>query len=97
MAKTKLDNKQPVTDGTKQMILKVDSTTHHWIKTIAEQTDTTQPNVVNLILSEAIKNEPTEYINRIKKVNAKQELQKIEEEIKTKEAERKRLTEVLKN
>lgn len=93
--KTSLKPMPATTD--KQMILRVSAHTHAWIKKIAESTDTTQPNVVTLILGDAVQNEPVEYINRIKNVNAKKALQQLEEDIKMKEAERKRLTELLKN
>lgn len=82
--------------GFKQMILKVDTDKHSWIKTIAEETGMTQPNVVNLILGEATKHEPTAYIDQIKKLNAKEALKDLEEKARTIESERKRLTDMLK-
>lgn len=83
--------------GSKQMLLKVDASTHEWIKTIADKTDMTQPHVVNLVLAGVMKHDPVEYISQIQKEQAKAKLQKLEEDERNIAAERKRLHDFLKN
>ncbi len=79
----------------KQMILKLDHHKHAWVKSIAEATGTTQPNVVNLILAEASKAHADDYIDQIKRLHAKEALKQLEAEHYEKEAEIKRLKELL--
>lgn len=79
----------------KQMILKVDPEKHKWIRAIADETAMTQPNVVNLILAQAVKNDPTEYIDQIKQLHAKEALKKLDEDSKRIDQERKRLNDLL--
>lgn len=79
----------------KQMILTLDPQKHSWVKNIAQATGMSQPNVVNLILSEATKAHADDYIEQIKKMHANEALKKLQAEATANEAEQKRLKQLL--
>ncbi len=80
----------------KTMILALDPILHSWVKRIADSTDNmTQPKVVKLILAEAAKVHADDYIEQINKMNAKDELKKLNDEFEALEAKRKKLNDLL--
>lgn len=79
----------------KRMILPLPTPIHTWVKTIAEATGMTQPNVVTLALEQAVKTPVSQYIDTIKQAQAERELAALDAEEEALRAKRKRLTDLL--
>ncbi len=95
MAKQK--NKENSTGDHKEktMLLKVDALAHAKIKSIAESTSMTQPNVVNLILSDVLSKHSDTYIAQIQKIHARETLKKLDAVAAENEAKREQLKKIL--
>jgi hypothetical protein len=86
----------PKSDGVKQMILRLPTEKHSWIKDVSESTGLTHPNVILYIIGQAMKFPAADYVEEISKfrkaqlrdeIHAKQQelkaqLEKLEQELK---------------
>lgn len=79
----------------KKMLLALPATIHSWVKNIADSTGMTQPNIVKLVLDEAFQAPTSDYVSKIKRTHAEQELKRLEEQEQALKAEKKRLQDLL--
>jgi hypothetical protein len=82
---------QTVTEKLMSMILKLNLDQHGWVKSIAEATELPQPKVVNLVLEEAMKQDPDTYISQVKKAQAERRASQLKEQIQAAQNELKQL------